>query len=132
VCDCAHNKSYEETHREARREAKRQRRQENAERNREYNSAYWKAHKEEHREHAKLYRERHPETSKLHYEVNREVRVGLDETCTGETYDTQAVQTLLTRALTQEAARQFGAGYTLTGEVQVTEVTVTPSRGTDY
>jgi hypothetical protein len=61
-----------------------------------------------------------------------QVRVRLDETCTGETYDTQAVQALLTRALTQEAASQVGAGYTLTGEVQVTEVTVTPSRGTDY
>jgi VCBS repeat-containing protein len=55
------------------------------------------------------------------------LRVRLDETCTGETYDTQAVQTLLTQALTQEATQQAGPGYTLTGAVQVTRVTVTPS-----
>jgi VCBS repeat-containing protein len=56
-----------------------------------------------------------------------QVTVRLDETCTGETYDTQAAQTFLTQALMQEATKQVGPGYTLTGEVQVTGVTVTPS-----
>ncbi len=61
-----------------------------------------------------------------------QVRVRLDETCTGQTYDTQAVQTLLTRTLTQEAARQAGPGYTLSGAVQVTRVSVTPSPVKDH
>jgi hypothetical protein len=61
-----------------------------------------------------------------------QVRVRLDETCTGETYDTQAVQTFLTQALTQEATRQAGPGYTLAGAVQVTSVNVTPSLAKDH
>jgi hypothetical protein len=61
-----------------------------------------------------------------------QLRVQLDETCTGETYDTQAVQTLLTQALTQEATQQAGPGYTLTGEVQVTAVSVAPSPVKDH
>jgi VCBS repeat-containing protein len=61
-----------------------------------------------------------------------QVRVQLDENCTGETYDTQAVQTLLMQALTQEATKQAGPGYTLSGAVQVTSVSVTPSRVTDH
>jgi VCBS repeat-containing protein len=55
-----------------------------------------------------------------------QLRVRLDETCTGQTYDTQTVQTLLTQALTHEAAKQGGSGYTLTGAVQVTSVTLSP------
>ena len=61
-----------------------------------------------------------------------QVRVKLDETCTGETYDTQAVQALVTQALTQEATRHLGPGYTLTGEVQVMVVAVILSRVTDH
>jgi VCBS repeat-containing protein len=49
-----------------------------------------------------------------------QLTVRLDETCTGETYDTQAVQVLLTQALMQEAAMQAGPGYLLSGAVQVT------------
>jgi hypothetical protein len=56
-----------------------------------------------------------------------QLTVRLDEMCTGETYDTQAALSLLTQALTQEAARQVGAGYLLSGAVQLTGVIVTPS-----
>jgi hypothetical protein len=61
-----------------------------------------------------------------------QLTVRLDEACIGETYDTQAVQTFLTQALTQEAAKQAGPGYTLSGSVQVTSVSVTPSLVKDH
>jgi VCBS repeat-containing protein len=60
-----------------------------------------------------------------------QLTVRLDENCTGQTYDTQAVQTFLTQALAQEAARQAGPGYTLSGAVQVTGVSVTSSLAKD-
>ncbi|HEY6411338.1 MAG TPA: baseplate J/gp47 family protein [Ktedonobacteraceae bacterium] len=60
-------------------------------------------------------------------EEARQVRVRLDETCRGETYDTQAVQILVLEAVTQEALMELGAGYSLTGAVQVTGVTMNPS-----
>ena len=48
------------------------------------------------------------------------VHVTLDETCTGIVYQTQALHTLLTQAVTAQAARQLGAGYEPNGDTQVT------------
>jgi hypothetical protein len=53
-----------------------------------------------------------------------QVTVRLDETCTGDTYDTLALKALTTQEITQKAAKNLDTGYTLAGEVQVT---VTPS-----
>ena len=47
-----------------------------------------------------------------------QVTVTVSESCTAETYDAAAVQTLLTERTTQQASVQLGAGYALTGEVQ--------------
>jgi hypothetical protein len=61
-----------------------------------------------------------------------QVTVRVDETCTGDTYDTRAVHALVLQAVTQEAAKQLGTGYSLTGEVQVTDVTATSSLVKDH
>jgi hypothetical protein len=61
-----------------------------------------------------------------------QVTVRVDETCTGDTYDTRTVHALVLQAVTQEAAKQLGTGYSLTGEVQVTGVTATPSLVKDH
>ncbi|MBV9706280.1 MAG: hypothetical protein JO125_02590, partial [Chloroflexi bacterium] len=47
-----------------------------------------------------------------------QVAVTVSESCTAETYDAAAVQTLLTERTTQQAAAQLGAGYVLAGEVE--------------
>ncbi|GHO73997.1 hypothetical protein KSD_17680 [Ktedonobacter sp. SOSP1-85] len=54
------------------------------------------------------------------------VRVTLDETCTGIVYQTQALHTLLAQAITAQATRQLGAGYALSGDIQV----ITTTQGT--
>ncbi|GHO54180.1 baseplate J/gp47 family protein [Ktedonobacter robiniae] len=51
------------------------------------------------------------------------VQVTLDETCTGIVYETQALQTLLTQALTTQARQQLGALYTPSGDVHITSTT---------
>jgi len=48
--------------------------------------------------------------------------VVVDETCTGETYDMQAVHDLMTQVVTGEAAQQLGMGYSLTGELQASVI----------
>ncbi|EFH85922.1 hypothetical protein [Ktedonobacter racemifer] len=48
------------------------------------------------------------------------VHVTLDETCTGIVYQTQALQTLITQALTTQAKQQLGAGYATSGDVHIT------------
>ncbi|EFH86897.1 baseplate J/gp47 family protein [Ktedonobacter racemifer] len=48
------------------------------------------------------------------------VHVTLDETCTGMVYQTQALQTFITQALTTQAKQQLGAGYTPSGDVHIT------------
>ncbi|GHO72734.1 hypothetical protein KSD_05050 [Ktedonobacter sp. SOSP1-85] len=47
------------------------------------------------------------------------VHVTLDETCTGIVYQTQALQTLITQALTTQARQQLGARYMPSGEVHI-------------
>ena len=54
-----------------------------------------------------------------------QVTVLVQETCTGETYETQAVQTQVTQAVTAAAMQHLGASYTLEGDVQVTVLHVT-------
>ncbi|GHO54629.1 hypothetical protein [Ktedonobacter robiniae] len=54
------------------------------------------------------------------------VHVTLDETCTGIVYQTQALQTLITQALTIQARQQLGAGYAPGGDVHI----ITTAQGT--
>ncbi len=59
--------------------------------------------------------------------------VTVSATCTGEVYDLQAVQTIAANLLRQEAARDPGAGYALTGNLVtgITQITLTnASKGT--
>ncbi|GAC1358049.1 MAG: hypothetical protein PVSMB5_06550 [Ktedonobacteraceae bacterium] len=49
-----------------------------------------------------------------------QVSITVDETCQGQTYQTQALHNVATRLLTQAATRQLGAGYGLMGMVQTT------------
>lgn len=53
-----------------------------------------------------------------------QVHVTINENCTGITYTTQIVTTLLTTIATADAAQRLGTGYTTTG-VHVTQVTST-------
>jgi VCBS repeat-containing protein len=48
------------------------------------------------------------------------VTVTMEETCTGETYATQALHAQVLRVVTQQATAQLGTGYTLTGDIQAT------------
>jgi VCBS repeat-containing protein len=48
------------------------------------------------------------------------VTVTMEETCTGETYATQALHAQVLRVVTQQATAQLGTGYTLTGDMQAT------------
>lgn len=50
------------------------------------------------------------------------MHVTLDETCTGMVYQMQALQTLITQALTIQARQKLGAGYALSGEVHITTI----------
>ena len=47
-----------------------------------------------------------------------QLRVTVAETCTGLVYNTQALQDLVTRVVTEQALRQWGGGYVLAGRVQ--------------
>ncbi|GAC1363008.1 MAG: hypothetical protein NVSMB44_19350 [Ktedonobacteraceae bacterium] len=49
-----------------------------------------------------------------------QVSITVDETCQGQTYQTQALHNVATRLLTQAATKQLGAGYGLMGMVQTT------------
>jgi len=44
-----------------------------------------------------------------------QVHVTINETCTGTTYNTQAVTTLATQRATHDATKRLGTGYTMTG-----------------
>ncbi|GHO77457.1 hypothetical protein KSD_52280 [Ktedonobacter sp. SOSP1-85] len=48
------------------------------------------------------------------------VHVALDEICTGIVYQTQALQTLITQALTAQSRQQLGTRYTPSGEMHIT------------
>ena len=48
----------------------------------------------------------------------RQITVTLTETCTGETYQTQALHTLITQMVTAEAQKRLGTGYQVNGDVQ--------------
>ncbi len=48
-----------------------------------------------------------------------QVSVTLNETCTGEVYNTRAFDTLLAQITSQAATKQLGADYSLTSDVQV-------------
>ena len=58
-----------------------------------------------------------------------QVTILVQETCTGETYETQAVQTHMTQAVTSTAMQHLGKNYTLEGEVQATVLHVTSNTG---
>ena len=47
-----------------------------------------------------------------------QVTIIMSESCTAETYDDAAVETLLTESTTHKTTAQLGAGYVLTGELQ--------------
>jgi hypothetical protein len=55
-----------------------------------------------------------------------QVHITVSETCTGATYNTQSFVRLLTQRVGQEASRQLGGGYTLTGTIQNTILEATP------
>jgi hypothetical protein len=59
----------------------------------------------------------------------KQVTLLVQETCTGETYETQALQTQVTQAVTALAMQRLGANYTLEGEVQTTVLHVTSTTG---
>ncbi len=48
-----------------------------------------------------------------------QVRITVDETCAGEVYSTQAYHDLITQIVSQQAIKQLGEGYTLSGDIQV-------------
>jgi Baseplate J-like protein len=58
-----------------------------------------------------------------------QVTILLQETCTGETYETQAMQTAITEAVTAAAMQRLGANYIIEGEVQLTVLHVTSNTG---
>ncbi|SRR6266487_274058 len=55
-----------------------------------------------------------------------QVHITVNETCTGEVYNTAALHTLALQAVTQEATRRLGEGYRLTGYIQTTIARTTP------
>jgi hypothetical protein len=63
-------------------------------------------------------------------EEAQKVTVTIDQTCTGMTYNTQALQTLITQLVTKQATQQLSIHYTLAGEVQATVIksTVLPDK----
>jgi hypothetical protein len=58
-----------------------------------------------------------------------QVTLLLQETCTGETYETQAMQTQVAQAVTAAAMQRLGTNYTQEGEVQATVLHVTSTTG---
>lgn len=55
-----------------------------------------------------------------------QITITVSETCTGMAYRTQAYQNLTAQIASQEAKKQLGDGYRLTGEVQSSITQVTP------
>jgi hypothetical protein len=55
-----------------------------------------------------------------------QVQVSLTVTCTGMVYNTQAMQQQVTQITTQEAIKQLGRGYSLSGTVNATITQATP------
>ena len=49
-----------------------------------------------------------------------QVRITVDEACTGEVYNTQAYCALIRQIVTQEANKRLGEGYSLSGNIQAT------------
>jgi VCBS repeat-containing protein len=58
-----------------------------------------------------------------------QLRVTVEETCTGLAYSTQALHDLVTQVVTQQASRQWGTGYALAGRVQARIVKSTSEGG---
>mgnify|MGYP001332727395 CR=1 FL=1 len=55
-----------------------------------------------------------------------QLTITVNETCTGMVYSTQAYHTLIAQIANQEAKKQLGDGYCLTGEVQSSVTQATP------
>ncbi len=72
-----------------------------------------------------------PHVSINHYvgDEATQVTILVQETCTGETYETQAMQTQVTQAVTAIAMQHLGKNYTLEGEVQTTMLHATSNTG---
>jgi Baseplate J-like protein len=72
-----------------------------------------------------------PHVSANHHigEEATQVTILVQETCTAETYETQAMQTAITQAVTAAAMQHLGAHYTLEGEVQTTVLHLTSNTG---
>ena len=72
-----------------------------------------------------------PHNSTNHHIGNEATQVTLlvQETCTGETYETQAMQTQVSQAVTAAAMQRLGANYLLEGEVQATVLHMTSDTG---
>lgn len=51
-------------------------------------------------------------------EEAQEITVAVDQTCTGMTYNTQALRSLLVQSVTEQATKQLDTHYTLAGNVQ--------------
>ena len=54
-----------------------------------------------------------------------QVQITVDETCTGEAYHTQAYHDLIRRVVSQQAMKQLGVGYTLSGDIRATITSLT-------
>ncbi len=65
-------------------------------------------------------------------EEARHVQVTVSETCTGEVYDTNALNGLLMQTVTQQAAKRLGNGYGLVDDLQtsITQATINTRLGT--
>jgi len=61
-----------------------------------------------------------------------QVSVTVSETCTGEVYNTSALDGLLMQTMTQQATKQLGHGYSLVGDLQtsITKTTMNTRQGT--
>jgi Baseplate J-like protein len=72
-----------------------------------------------------------PHSSTNHHVGDEAIQVTilLQETCTGETYEAQAMQTQVTQTVTALAMQRLGTNYMQEGEVQLTVVHVTSATG---
>jgi hypothetical protein len=63
-------------------------------------------------------------------EEAQQVTVTIDQVCTGIAYNTQALQTLLTKLVSKQATKQLDTHYTLAGSIQatVTKSTMLPDK----
>jgi len=55
-----------------------------------------------------------------------QVQITVDETCSGKVFTTHAYHDLIKQSVTQEATKQLGEGYILTGDIQARIDHVTP------